>query len=104
MTRFVILKTNVQPLKKESYNKASLKFILDHQRGSLAAVLNVLSDCLLNLTKIQSLPVIKTPGKYAFFVDFTFNSYIDYSNAMQELKDKVLFLKVLGEYTKSMQS
>ena len=31
VTRFVILKTNVEPIKKESYNKASLKFILDHK-------------------------------------------------------------------------
>jgi prephenate dehydratase len=37
-------------------NRASIKFELDHKRGSLAAVLNVMSDCKLNLTKIQSLP------------------------------------------------
>ena len=67
-TRFVILekkKTN------DEFNKAALKFILDHKRGSLASVLNMMSDCSLNLTKIQSLPVIQTPGKYAFFVDIT---------------------------------
>ena len=55
----------------------------------------------LNLTKIQSMPVIETPWKYAFFADFIFNSYADYFNAMNEIKDKVEMLKVLGEYTKS---
>jgi prephenate dehydratase len=73
VTRFVIIQKEL-PTKNINYNKASLKFILDHKRGSLAAVLNVMSDCKLNLTKIQSLPVIETPGKYSFFVDVTFDS------------------------------
>ena len=98
VTRFVILKTSVQPIKKESYNKASLKFILDHQRGSLAAVLNVLSDCLLNLTKIQSLPVIKTPGKYAFFVDVKFENTDFFQKAVSILKIMALEFKIIGQY------
>ena len=61
----------------EEINKASLKFELDHKRGSLATILNVMSDCKLNLTKIQSLPKIDTPQKYAFFVDVTFDAYTD---------------------------
>ena len=75
-----------------------LKFILDHQRGSLAAVLNVMSDCLLNLTKIQSLPVIETPGKYAFFVDVTFESYDDFKKAKSIIDIMGEEFKVLGEY------
>ena len=68
MTRFVLVQSNV--LERESLlTKAAWKFTLEHKRGSLAAVLNVISDCNLNLTKIQSLPIIETPGKYAFFVD-----------------------------------
>lgn len=42
-TRFVVVKTTSET--SENADKASLKFILDHKRGSLAAVLNVLSDC-----------------------------------------------------------
>ena len=102
-TRFFIL-DNSQKSKNPNTNKASVKFITTNKTGSLAEVLCILSKYDLNLSKIQSMPIIDTPWKYAFFVDFTFNSYIDYSNAMRELKDKVLFLKVLGEYTKSMQS
>jgi len=67
VTRFVIVQRKGDLVSKSQINKAALKFTLDHQRGSLAAVLNVMSDCQLNLTKIQSLPVIETPGKYAFF-------------------------------------
>ena len=85
-------------LAQDQINKASLKFILDHQRGSLAAVLNVMSDCLLNLTKIQSLPVIEIPGKYAFFVDVTFDTFEQYEKARQILKIMALEFKILGEY------
>ena len=59
---------------------------MDHQRGSLAAVLNVMSDCQLNLTKIQSLPVIETPGEYAFFVDVTFDEFKFYDKARKLIK------------------
>ena len=82
----------------DKIDKASLKFELDHQRGSLAAVLNVMSDCRLNLTKIQSLPKIETPWKYAFFVDVTFDNYQDYTKAVAVVKIMAEELKVLGEY------
>ena len=72
--------------------------MLDHKRGSLATALNVVSDCNLNLTKIQSLPVIKTPGKYAFFVDVTFDESTDYFKAKSLLKIMATSFKVLGEY------
>ena len=66
-------------LERKGVNKASLKFELDHKRGSLATILNVMSDCKLNLTKIQSLPIIETPWKYAFFVDVTFDASFRFS-------------------------
>lgn len=97
-TRFVIVKREDDNLEKDEVNKASLKFELDHKRGSLAAILNVLSDCKLNLTKIQSLPKIETPWKYAFFVDVTFVSYKDYEKAKSILMLMAENLKVLGEY------
>ena len=79
-------------------NKASLKFELDHKRGSLAAMLNVMSDCKLNLTKIQSLPKIETPWKYAFFVDVTFENYNDYAKAKAIIEIMAEEFKILGEY------
>ena len=75
MTRFVIIKKENSFVPENEINRASVKFELDHKRGSLAAVLNVMSDCKLNLTKIQSLPKIETPWKYSFFVDVTFEKY-----------------------------
>ncbi len=100
-TRFVIVERH-QNL-SETINKASLKFMLDHKRGSLAAMLNVMSDCKLNLTKIQSLPKIDTPWKYAFFVDVTFDAYEDYLKAKSIMTIMAEEFKVLGEYKNAKQ-
>lgn len=97
-TRFIIVKTKNNELPEADITKASLRFITDHKRGSLAAVLNVMSDCRLNLTKIQSLPVIETPWKYAFFVDVTFTEYKDFVKAKSLLDIMAEDFKVLGEY------
>lgn len=96
-TRFFILNKE----KKKAHtdcDKASLCFTTDHKRGSLATILNVMSDCKLNLTKIQSMPIIETPWKYAFFVDITFDAYADYEKAKMVLQIMATDFKVLGEY------
>ncbi|PHQ62561.1 MAG: prephenate dehydratase [Maribacter sp.] len=97
-TRFIIVKTKSKEFSKEEINKASVRFITDHKRGSLAAMLNVMSDCNLNLTKIQSLPIIETPWKYAFFVDVTFDVFSDFVKAKSLLDIMSEDFKVLGEY------
>ncbi|MBE7685940.1 prephenate dehydratase [Tenacibaculum piscium] len=103
-TRFVILETKKRNHQNNSdntiknSNKASLKFQLDHKRGSLATILNVLSDCKMNLTKIQSLPVIEAPWKYSFFVDVTFDEYQHYEKAIAIIEIMAENLKILGAY------
>lgn len=97
-TRFIIVKTTNKELPRETINKASLRFLTDHKRGSLATVLNVMSDCNLNLTKIQSLPIIETPWKYAFFVDVTFEEYEHFEKAKSLLRIMSEDFRVLGEY------
>ncbi|WP_392348631.1 prephenate dehydratase [uncultured Polaribacter sp.] len=97
-TRFVIVQTDAPNNKNEEINKASLKFQLNHKRGSLAAILNVLSDCKMSLTKIQSLPVIETLWKYSFFVDVTFEDYKDYEKAKTIIEIMAEEFKVLGTY------
>ena len=97
-TRFVIVKRNNSEIPENQIDKASIKFQLDHKRGSLATILNVMSDCHLNLTKIQSLPIIETPWKYAFFVDVTFDKFQDYAKAKSIMNIMAEDFKVLGEY------
>ena len=97
-TRFVVLTSKDPYTSKEGINKATLKFQLYDQSGSLATVLNVLRDYQINMTKIQSLPVIDTPWKYAFFVEGTFPNYQQYKEALRLLEVMSEDLKVLGEY------
>ncbi len=97
-TRFVIVQTELPNTSNDDINKASLKFELSHKRGSLAAVLNVLSDCKMNLTKIQSLPVIETPWKYSFFVDVTFDEYTEYQKLVKIIDIMAEDFKILGTY------
>ena len=102
ITRFVIVQKEIVK-QSNKISKAAWKFVLDHKRGSLATALNVVSDCNLNLTKIQSLPVIETPGKYAFFVDVTFEEPKDYFKAKSLLEIMANSFKVLGEYASRKQ-
>jgi prephenate dehydratase len=97
-TRFVIVQTKLPTNRIDQINKASLKFQLDHKRGSLAAILNVLSDCKMSLTKIQSMPVIQTPWKYSFFVDVTFEDYKEYEKVIKILEIMAEEFKILGTY------
>jgi prephenate dehydratase len=52
----------------------------------------------LNLTKIQSLPIIEIPWKYSFFVDITFDLYDNLKNALKLIDEKSESLKLLGVY------
>ncbi|MCF6296319.1 MAG: prephenate dehydratase [Flavobacteriaceae bacterium] len=97
-TRFVIVKRKNREIPQKEINKASLKFELSSKRGSLAAILNVMSDCKLNLTKVQSLPKIDTPWFYAFFVDVTFKKYDDFKKAKSIIEIMAKDFKVLGEF------
>jgi prephenate dehydratase len=98
MTRFVVINKEDSFVGNDEINRASIKFELDHKRGSLATVLNVMSDCKMNLTKIQSLPKIDTPWKYSFFVDVTFEKYEDFAKAKSLVEIMAEYFKVLGEY------
>jgi prephenate dehydratase len=50
-TRFAIVKRENSEIPQQEINKASLKFESDHKRGSLATILNVLSDCKIEFNK-----------------------------------------------------
>lgn len=102
-TRFVILKNENNELPREKINKASIKFELEDASGALATILNVMNSCQLNLTKIQSLPIIEVPFQYSFFVDVIFEKYEYYEKAKEILETMTTHFKVLGEYRKGQQ-
>lgn len=82
----------------DTSNKASLVFSLPHNEGSLSQVLSILSFYRINLTKIQSLPIIGREWEYLFYVDLTYESYIRYRQSLDAIRPLTRQLSVLGEY------
>ncbi len=96
-TRFVLLgKKEKQRIQQA--DKASLKFVLEHNVGSLGNVLSLLTTFNINLTKIQSLPIVGKPWQYAFFVDVVFEDENFFFEVMEMLKKTVKESKILGVY------
>ena len=97
-TRFLVLSSkNAAPVVTGA-NKASLKFVLENRKGSLVSVLNILRDFDLDMTKIQSVPVIDIPWKYAFFIDVLFKEEEELQQVLGILSGLTEELKLLGIY------
>ena len=79
-------------------NKASLVFSLPHEEGSLSQVLSILSFYHINLTKIQSLPIIGREWEYQFYVDVVFDNVLRYKQSIIAISPLTKELKILGEY------
>ena len=101
-TRFLIL---ADPLlagemkpRPEELDKASIVFTLPHTQGALSKVLTILSFYDVNLTKIQSLPIVGREWEYRFYADLTFTSYVRYRQAVEAIRPLTNELRILGEY------
>lgn len=88
---------------EEVTNKSSLVFSLPHEEGSLSKILTILSFYNINLTKIQSLPVIGHEWEYLFYVDVTFTDLIRYHQSIDAIIPLTKKLKILGEYRDGKQ-
>lgn len=100
-TRFLVLANPQEALtlrNLQEVNKSSLVFTLPHEEGSLSAILSVLSFYKLNLTKIQSLPIIGKEWQYMFYIDLSFTDYTRYRQAINAISPLTQNLKLLGEY------
>lgn len=86
----------LRPLEKT--NKASLVFSLPHEEGSLSKVLTILSFYNINMTKIQSLPIIGHEWEYMFYVDVTYNNLTRYRQSIDAITPLTKELTILGEY------
>ena len=79
-------------------NKSSIVFTLTHEEGSLSQVLSIFSFYKLNLTKIQSLPIIGREWEYMFYVDVSYDDYVRYRQSIEAVRPLLRELKILGEY------
>lgn len=98
-TRFLILARNGG--KVRASNKASLAFEVSDEVGSLAGVLSTFKRHRLNLSLIQSIPIVGRPSQYSIHVDVSFPTRSDYDAAIARVRRQVVTLNVLGEYRKA---
>lgn len=106
-TRFFILAREemLREVQKNNHiNKSSLVFVLPHSEGSLSKVLSVLSFYDINLTRIQSLPIIGSEWEYQFYIDLTFTDYQRYQQSIDAITPLISNLKLLGEYREEMNA
>lgn len=98
-TRFLVLakRSNDQT----DSNKASLSFEVAHEVGSLAETLMIFKNNNINLTKIQSIPIIGKPNEYSIHVDVEWKKRKSYDDAISQILRKVKNLNILGEYKKA---
>ena len=100
-TRFLVL---ADPWQAEELctpsrsNKASIVFSLPHNEGSLSQVLSIFSFYKINLTKIQSLPIIGREWEYMFYIDIMYNDYTRYRQSIDAVRPLTKQMKILGEY------
>lgn len=106
-TRFLIFGNRwiVDEIQKDDVlNKSSIVFTLPHNEGSLSQVLSILSFYHINLTKIQSLPIIGREWEYQFYIDVKFDNYERYQQALNAIRPLISELKILGNYPEGRQS
>jgi prephenate dehydratase len=100
-TRFLILREANGPVEDTSIvNKASIHFALANKTGSLSKILSILSYYDINLSKIQSLPIMGKDWEYQFYVDVIFDDYDWYKKSLEAIRPFTSELGILGEYIK----
>lgn len=105
-TRFLILQDKYSDLctpERSKVNKSSIEFCVRHEKGSLTKVLTILSFYDMNLTKIQSMPIIGREWEYRFFVDMTFGDYVQYRKALDAILPFATDFMILGEYEEKLE-
>jgi prephenate dehydratase len=98
-TRFLIISRNEAEDLKNT-NKASIYLEVAHEKGSLAKVLHVITNNNINLSKLQSYPIVGSDWLYYFHLDLEYDSYRDFENMTLQIKHHTISIKVLGNYKK----
>lgn len=91
-------------VEQENINKSSMVFTLPHTSGSLSKVLAVLSFYDMNLSMIQSMPIVGEEWRYQFYVNLLFTDYKRYRQAIDAILPLTKDFEILGEYMEGEQS
>ena len=104
-TRFLIIAHPDNPLSGGNNgtdgcepDKASIVFTLPHTQGALSKVLTILAFYDLNLTKIQSFPIVGREWEYKFYIDLAFDDMARYRRGLEAAIPLTSDFKILGEY------
>lgn len=95
-TRFAVLSKSKTTDSKA--NKVSLSLTLKHQTGSLFKVLSLLNSFNINLTKIESSPILGEPFHYRFYIDLILNTDMNLSEVIDKIRPLTKELITLGQY------
>jgi prephenate dehydratase len=99
-TRFLILqKEKIEDNK--NINKASICFQVGNYVGALAKVLNIFAELNVNLTKIQSMPVLGKRNDYYFYIDMEWQNMENYDTAIRKALKYTVNFNIMGEYEKN---
>ena len=82
----------------------SAKMIAEGQHRGWAAICAILSFYKINLTKIQSLPIIGREWEYLFYVDVMYDDLTRYRQSIDAIIPLTKDLKILGEYKDGKQT
>lgn len=97
-TRFIILEKKA-PTWNSAVTKASMKITISNQKGSLARLLSRFAEAGLDLSKIQSVPVIDQPWNYSFFIDTVFERQEDFEQAIAQVQSEMEAFLLVGLYS-----
>lgn len=95
-TRFLILKRT--ELQKVAVDKSSIQLILSNKKGGLANILNIIHKYDIDLSKIESLPIVGEPWHYQFYIDVLYKKFSHYEMMLKEIDAHLESLSVLGNY------
>jgi chorismate mutase / prephenate dehydratase len=98
-TRFLIATRKPVPVDMRIPCKTSLVLATSHTPGSLVDALHVFRKYSVNLTKLESRPIVGNPWEEMFYLDFEGNIADEViQKLLDELGKYTRFLKVLGSY------
>ena len=100
-TRFFIVQGPSQEIPKEDFNKASIYVRVSHVKGSLMRVLDEIQKHDINLSKIQSYPVLGEINQYYIHLDLEFDNQDLFHRLYQQLNQCTIFKEIIGLYKRA---